>query len=178
MNEKHQAFVTEYVKSGNATKAAIAAGFAPRSAPATGARLLLQEDIAGEITARQLEAVQGREQDLTTDRQSLLREVEEAREIAKKSGNASAMIACTQAKMRLFGFDLENQEASEARFKVAVEVAARRIAGEELARAAESLGLPRAASPAMIVGALSERPLPTPEAYRLMRAAAMEAANA
>jgi hypothetical protein len=40
-----------------------------------------------------------------------------------------------------------------------------------LADAAQSLGLPRDASPAMIVGALTERPIATPEAFRLLRVA-------
>lgn len=49
MNHKNQLFVTEYVRSGNATQAAIAAGYSERSARNIGHKLMTKDDILQEI---------------------------------------------------------------------------------------------------------------------------------
>ncbi len=53
MNNKHRRFVDEYMVDQNATRAAIAAGYSPKTARAQGCRLLTNADIAPEIRARQ-----------------------------------------------------------------------------------------------------------------------------
>ena len=53
MNDKQRRFVDEYLIDQNATRAAIAAGYSPKTARAQGCRLLTNADIAAEIRARQ-----------------------------------------------------------------------------------------------------------------------------
>ncbi len=53
MNDKQRRFVDEYMIDQNATRAAIAAGYSPKTARAQGCRLLTNADIAPEIRARQ-----------------------------------------------------------------------------------------------------------------------------
>lgn len=52
MTPKQAMFVAEYLIDGNATRAAIAAGFSEASAAVTGARLLKQGKVAAAIAAR------------------------------------------------------------------------------------------------------------------------------
>ena len=80
------------------------------------------------------------------------------------------MVAATTLKARLTGNLVEKHEdvvKREAMERINAERKATVTAAKLLADAAQSLGLPRDASPAMIVGALAEHPIPTPEAFRL-----------
>ncbi|MGO0308729.1 terminase small subunit [Endozoicomonas acroporae] len=53
MNDKQRRFVDEYLIDQNATRAAIAAGYSPKTARAQGCRLLTNADIATEIRVSQ-----------------------------------------------------------------------------------------------------------------------------
>ena len=48
-NPRHQAFVRHYLETGNATKAAILAGYSEKSAAAAGSRLLTNPEVRGAI---------------------------------------------------------------------------------------------------------------------------------
>ncbi|WP_419533350.1 terminase small subunit [Endozoicomonas sp.] len=53
MNDKQRRFIDEYLIDQNATRAAIAAGYSPKTARSQGSRLLTNADISKEIQARQ-----------------------------------------------------------------------------------------------------------------------------
>lgn len=53
MNERHQRFVAEYLRDLNGTRAAIAAGFSPKTARVQASRLLTKADIQAAIQAAQ-----------------------------------------------------------------------------------------------------------------------------
>lgn len=52
LNQRQVTFCEEYIKTSNATKAAIAAGYSERSARNQGMRLMTNDDIAAYIKAR------------------------------------------------------------------------------------------------------------------------------
>jgi len=49
MNPRREAFVRHYIETGNATKAAVLAGYSEKSAAAAGSRLLTTPEIKGAI---------------------------------------------------------------------------------------------------------------------------------
>ncbi len=57
MNAKQKAFIAEYMKDKNGTKAAIRAGYSEKSAYSQACDLLKKPEIIGEIEARQNEAL-------------------------------------------------------------------------------------------------------------------------
>ena len=113
---------------------------------------------------------------------SLIAELEEAREIAKERKNASALVAATALKARLKGLLIDRVEDMVERERLAADrarIGEVKKAGQLLAEAAESLDLPKQATPAQIVGAMAERTIATPETFALLRAARVteDAAN-
>jgi phage terminase small subunit len=59
---KHQAFVNEYARSFNATRAAIEAGYSPKTARAQGCRLFTKANIKAAIKARIEELTMGQDE--------------------------------------------------------------------------------------------------------------------
>ena len=113
---------------------------------------------------------------------SLIAELEEAREIAKERKNASALVAATALKARLKGLLIDRVEDMVERERLAADrarIGEVKKAGQLLAEAAELLDLPKQATPAQIVGAMAERTIATPETFALLRAARVteDAAN-
>lgn len=108
LNAKHQRFVAEYLKDQNATQAAIRAGYSERTAKQQGSRLLTNADIAAAVKVKQTRVAKKAE--ITVD--SLAKEFEEARLLAKKQGQASAMVAATTGKGKLSGHLVERHRHS------------------------------------------------------------------
>ena len=146
LSPAHQRFVAEYLIDCNATRAAIRAGYAPRSASSTGSRLLSNPDIAADIARRQAEIAEQSEISV----KSLLAEAEGARAVAEAAGNGSAMVAAVALKAKIAGLLVERVEDAVERDKLLAgraQATAFRSAGRLLAEAAESLGLPADATP-------------------------------
>jgi phage terminase small subunit len=171
MNAKHELFILEYLKTGNATQAAIAAGYSPRSAATQGSRLLADEEIAADVARRQAAANNAPAAPLA-NLESILAEVEAARDIATASRNASAMIAATQMKARLLGID--GPADDDGATLADAQKTELRTAANLLGDAAESVGLSRDATPAQIIGSLSERALVPPAVFKLMHEKALQ----
>jgi Terminase small subunit len=95
LSEKQARFVTEYLVDRNAAAAAERAGYSPRSAPG----LMDNEHIRLEIARRQTAAAQQSGISL----ESLIREVEAARQVAEENGNAAAMVSALKLKAELSG---------------------------------------------------------------------------
>ena len=164
-SDRHRRFIDEYLKDGNAAAAARRAGFSARSA----ANLMGILTIRTEIERRQ-EAIAVATQITIA---SLCEEAEAARQLAQNDGNPAAMVAATTLKAKLTGKlmtenteDVARQEEAERQAQQRGEL---RKAGKLLADAAESLGLPRDATPAMIVGSVAQRAIATPQAFELLR---------
>ena len=102
LTDKQEAFVNEYVNNGfNATKAAIAAGYSEKGARQTASETMAKPYIQEAI--EELKAVNAEYYRVTTD--SLMRELEEARELAIKTGNPASMINASMGKAKLTGLD-------------------------------------------------------------------------
>ena len=110
LSAKQLRFVTEYLKDQNATQAAVRAGYSKGTAKQQGSRLLTNGDIEAAVN-RGLQRVAKRS-DITVE--SLAREFEEARALAKKQGQASAMVAATTGKGKLSGLLVERHKHSGA----------------------------------------------------------------
>ncbi len=110
LTAKQSRFVSEYQKDQNATQAAIRAGYAKASANREGCRLLLKADIASAVAAKQQKLARKAEITVAT----LAAEFEEARRLAKKQGQASAMVAATTGKGKLSGLLVERHKHSGA----------------------------------------------------------------
>lgn len=102
---------------------------------------------------------------------ALLAEAEAARTFAQTTKNASAMVSAVTLKAKLCGLLTETAPAPAG--ADGAQTAELKTASDLLADAAHSLGLPRTATPAQIVGALADRPLATPEAFLLLHTGAL-----
>jgi phage terminase small subunit len=168
-------FVQEYLLDQNATRAAIAAGYSPRSATSTASHLLANPDIATAIASHRAEVATEARISVT----SLLAEAEEARAAAQEAGNASAMVAASTFKAKLLGMLADDAADVLQRDKQAAEreqASQFKTASQLLGAAAVSMGLPADATPAQIVGAAAERTIATPEVFALLRAREVEEA--
>ena len=101
MNPRHSSFVSQYLTTGNATQAATAAGYSPHTAQEQGSRLLKRQDVSEALRTQQAQA----QQQAQTTVQSLLAELEQARQGAIANGQCSAAVAATMAKAKLLGLD-------------------------------------------------------------------------
>lgn len=104
LTPRQEAFAREYVKTGNATEAyrAVYESKGSNTTCATAGSRLLKLPIIADFVA-------GLRVEVRTDHgvtvASLLLELEQARAIGAKTGNASAMVSATMAKAKLAGLD-------------------------------------------------------------------------
>jgi phage terminase small subunit len=173
LSPKRRAFAREYVLDCNGTAAAIRAGFSERSAKTQASQLLDMPAVKAEVERLQADAA--RAQDVSLAR--LYGVLNEACQIARRKESASGMVAAVTAIAKLAGKWIEKTEDIAVRDKLEADAQSRgeiKIAADMLGEAAESLGLPRAATPAQIVGALSERPLAPPAVFKLLHEKALQ----
>lgn len=110
LSPKQARFVQEFLKDNNATQAAIRAGYSDGGAKQQGSRLLTYANVAAAISKGQKRVAKKAE--ITTE--SLAAEFEEARQLAKRQGQASAMVAATTGKGKLSGLLVERHKHSGA----------------------------------------------------------------
>lgn len=166
LSPKRRAFCREYVLDSNGTAAAIRAGFSERSAKAQASQLLAMPCVKEEIARLQADAAEAR--NVSLDR--LYGLLNEACQIARRKESASGMVAAVTAIAKLAGLWIEKTDdlAARAQMEATAQKTELRTAANLLGDAAESVGLPRTATPAQIVGAVSERAVAPPEVFRLM----------
>lgn len=110
LSPKQARFVAEYLKDQNATQAAIRAGYSKGTAKQQGSRLLTNAAVGAEVNKRmQRVAVRS---EITAE--SLAAEFEEARQLARRKGQAAAMVAATTGKGKLSGLLVERHKHSGA----------------------------------------------------------------
>lgn len=175
LTPKRRVFCREYIIDSNGTQAAIRAGFSERTATAQASQLLALPCVQAEIELLRKDAAEA--QNVTLGRMYTL--LNEACQIARRKESATGMVAAVTAIAKLAGLWVEKHEDLAARDKIQAEAHKGEIktAAKLLGEAAESVGLPRGATPAQIVGALSERPVATPEAFLLLHARARDTAD-
>lgn len=110
LTPKQAQFVSEYLKDHNAKQAAIRAGYSARTAEQQGCRLLRNAQVVKAVGKSQQRVAKKAE--ITVG--SLAAEFEEARALAKKQGQASAMVAATTGKGKLSGLLVERHKHSGA----------------------------------------------------------------
>ena len=110
LSPKQARFVAEYLKDQNATQAAIRAGYSKATANQQGSRLLANVGVAAALQQKQTRVA--RKAEITVE--SLAREFEEARRVALKERQASAMVAATTGKGKLAGLLVERHRHSGA----------------------------------------------------------------
>lgn len=105
---KQQRFVSEYLIDGNATQAAIRAGYSEKTANPQGNRLLANVSVSAAIKAGQKNIA--KRNDLTVD--DLVRELEEARiaALTAESPQSSAAVAATMGKAKMLGLIIDKTE--------------------------------------------------------------------
>lgn len=101
MTPKQAAFIEQYLIDHNGTQAAVRAGYSARTARQQAVELLANAEVQQAIKAAELSAQQRNA--ITVD--DLLSELEDARQLAKLEGQASAMVSATMAKAKMLGFD-------------------------------------------------------------------------
>ena len=106
LSPKQAAFVAEYLKDRNAAAAATRAGYSARSA----AGLLESPAIKAELEKRRPEKAPAATDE--SDLQALIREADQAIELAKQSNNAGGIVSAIQLKARLMG-QLRGNELAE-----------------------------------------------------------------
>ena len=101
LTAKQQRFAQEYAVDGNATAAAIRAGFSPGSARVTACRLLKANSAVQAAVRREQAKVAAR---IQIDRERVINELQEAIDLARTRGDPAAMIAGWREIGRLCGF--------------------------------------------------------------------------
>ncbi len=100
-NQRQLKFAQEYALSGNATAAAINAGYSPSTATATASRLLKNPKIEKEIQALQEDA----KKEFKVTREDLYEKYNQAFKLGALVGAPAAMVSAATGMARLFGLD-------------------------------------------------------------------------
>jgi phage terminase small subunit len=116
-NERHELFAQQLAQGKSATEAYEIAGFKPSRKNAS--RLRAKEDIAGRVGEIQSVAAQSAEITLA----GVLRELDQAIEIARTKGQANAMVSAASLRSRLGGLLVDKQEVrlTDARDEQSIE---------------------------------------------------------
>jgi len=130
---KQRAFAREYLaNNGNATRAAISAGYSMHTAKVIGAENLTKPDVRQEIA--RLQAVSAREVDISPAR--VLRRLDAISQAAEADGQYAAAKGCEQLIGQHIGMFIERSlnvsvSASSAHLEALLEVARRRSNGKD-----------------------------------------------
>ncbi len=100
INPRRAKFIDQYLIHGNATKAAVEAGYGAAGAAVTATRLLKNANVAGVIQARQREDAD----QLGITRQQVLVALQKAYELAREQMNPAAMVQAAREIAKLLGF--------------------------------------------------------------------------
>lgn len=113
LTPQHHTFIQEYLATGNATQAAITAGYSAKTAQPQASRLLKRDDIKEAIEAAQADIKKQTEVTIA----DLLDQLEDARQLAIETGKASAAVAAIMGKARLLGYDKPTENVTNVDVK-------------------------------------------------------------
>ncbi len=100
LDPQRMRFVEEYLKTSDATRSAIAAGYAPKSAKTRGWKLLQQEPVKAELDRRKAEIREKTGRDI----EDAIKEADEAIKFCKDNKNPMALTKAIEHKHKLEGF--------------------------------------------------------------------------
>lgn len=109
LTEKQQIFVAEYVKTGNATLSAQAAGYSKKTAYSQGARLLKNPEIDREVKKFRAEVIKN----ATVGFEETISELNQVLALAMTAIKPSAAVAAIMAKAKLAGLLDKDRESDE-----------------------------------------------------------------
>lgn len=101
LTPKQSLFVKEYLVDLNATQAAIRAGYSEKTAASIGEENLRKPDISASIA----EAQQAKAKKLDITVESILAELEEARQLALRTEKAAPAVAASMGKAKILGME-------------------------------------------------------------------------
>ena len=100
LSPKYTLFIEAYCMGRNATQAAIAAGYSPKTAHVQGSRMLRNIKISSNIEGR----LQDHRKRCNVTMETLTAELEKARLLAMKANKPSAAVRAITAKAKLHGY--------------------------------------------------------------------------
>jgi phage terminase small subunit len=106
LNARQQKFVNAYLVSGNATSAAVAAGYSEKTAKQIGSRLLTNVDVAAAVNTKQEKAAEKAELTL----QSHLDALNALRDQAADAEQFSAAVSAEVSRGKAAGLYVERSE--------------------------------------------------------------------
>lgn len=109
-NQRRELFAQEMAKAKTATEAMAVAGF---SDPRNSTRLMKIDEIQCRIVELSERGAARAEMTIAVTLDSLMRELEEARQLAFARGQASAAVSATVGKARLAGLIIERREVGQ-----------------------------------------------------------------
>ena len=110
LNPKHQKFAAEWVRTGVASAAAIAAGYNPRHARQEGHRLLKNPFVQEEINRLREEITESGKYNY----EKAMSEALEAMKFAKATSNANAYVRAVEHRAKLSGLMIEKVDVRAA----------------------------------------------------------------
>lgn len=125
LTPKQEAFCQKYIETGNANEAYRQAYNASGMKPATINRKAHEIVHMPHIAARVDELREALREQHGVTVATLIAELEEARAVARQTGNASAMVSATMGKAKLAGLDKGGSDEDDAPPPVKVEVTVR-----------------------------------------------------
>ena len=120
ISAKRLRFADEYVLDGNATAAAIRAGYSARSAHVTACRMLKDRVVQAAVAERQDEIAE----ELEISREKVMRGLLEAVEIARLQADPAALVKAWSELARMCGY------YAPVKQRVDVSVSAKRMVGQ------------------------------------------------
>ena len=99
LNARQERFAQEYAATGNATRAAITAGYSAKTAYATASRMLKYVKVAARIKELLSKAAERAEVTM----ESIARQLDDDRALARTEGQARVAIEATVQKAKLYG---------------------------------------------------------------------------
>ena len=100
LNDRQSRFVSEYLVDMSATKAAVRAGYSPKTAKSQASRLLTIVNVQSQIKSKQREV----EVKLDLGRERIIRDLQEAIDVAREDKDANAMIAACAELNKMMGY--------------------------------------------------------------------------
>jgi phage terminase small subunit len=112
LNPAHAKFVAEYLKDGNASRAAEAIGYSPKNPRQGGYKLLQLPEIQAAIdeTRKKIQAKAG------YNLERAMTEAEEAIEFARQTDNANAYVKAVELRSKLNGLLVEKVDVRQSGF--------------------------------------------------------------
>ena len=115
LNPRQERFVAEYLKDGNASRAAVAAGYSPKAAKDRGWNLLHESPaVMNALEIARKEVAEKSKYNL----EKAMNEAQEAIDFAKQTENANAYVKAVELRSKLNGLLIEKHDVRTVGFSI------------------------------------------------------------